>query len=104
MEQLPGGDAIFLALETPNAPGHVGGLTVLDPSESPDFSFEHVRREAIHVRVDRHGSQAHLTARSDNPNGNLAAIGHEHGVEHGRPLWVVGSETGPRGPGVGRCE
>ena len=44
MEQLPGGDAIFLAMETPNAPGHVGGLTVLDPSESPDFSFERVRQ------------------------------------------------------------
>lgn len=43
MEQLPGGDAVFLAMETPNAPGHVGGLTVLDPSESPDFSFERVR-------------------------------------------------------------
>jgi WS/DGAT/MGAT family acyltransferase len=50
MEQLPGGDAVFLALETPNAPGHVGGLTVLDPSESPDFSLERLR-EVIGERI-----------------------------------------------------
>ncbi|MBW2270037.1 MAG: wax ester/triacylglycerol synthase family O-acyltransferase [Deltaproteobacteria bacterium] len=42
MHQLEGSDSIFLALETPDAPGHVGGLTVLDPSDSPDFSFERV--------------------------------------------------------------
>jgi diacylglycerol O-acyltransferase len=39
MEQLPGADAAFLALETPEAPAHVGGLTILDPTTSPDFSF-----------------------------------------------------------------
>ena len=50
MEQLPGGDAVFLAMETPNAPAHVGGLTLLDPSESPDFSFERVR-EMIGERI-----------------------------------------------------
>ncbi len=42
MEQLPGADAVFLAMETPEAPGHVGGLTVLDPSAAPDFSFARV--------------------------------------------------------------
>ncbi len=40
MEQLPGADAAFLAIETPEAPGHVGGLTLLDPTTSPDFSFD----------------------------------------------------------------
>lgn len=40
MEQLPGSDAIFLALETPNAPAHVGGLTVLDTSTTADFGYE----------------------------------------------------------------
>jgi WS/DGAT/MGAT family acyltransferase len=40
MEQLPGADAAFLALETPESPAHVGGLTILDPTTSPDFSFE----------------------------------------------------------------
>ena len=42
MEQLPGADAVFLAMETPDAPGHVGGLTVLDPSAAPEFSFARV--------------------------------------------------------------
>ena len=32
MEQLPGADSVFLAMETPDAPAHVGGLTVLDAS------------------------------------------------------------------------
>ena len=32
MQQLTGMDASFLALETANATGHVGGLSVLDPS------------------------------------------------------------------------
>lgn len=40
MEQLSGGDTAFLALETPEAPAHVGGLTILDPTTSPDFGFE----------------------------------------------------------------
>lgn len=39
MEQLPGGDAVFLGMEIPEAPGHVGGLTVLDPSAAPEFGF-----------------------------------------------------------------
>ena len=30
MEQLPGTDAVFLAVETPDSPAHVGGLVVLD--------------------------------------------------------------------------
>ena len=40
MEQLPGADSVFLAMETHDAPAHVGGLTVLDPSDAPDFGFE----------------------------------------------------------------
>jgi len=40
MHQLDGSDAVFLAMETPEAPAHVGGLTILDPSEAPDFGFE----------------------------------------------------------------
>src|SRR6266849_625923 len=35
MQQLTGLDASFLALETANATGHVGGLSVLDPSAAP---------------------------------------------------------------------
>src|SRR5271156_4365973 len=35
MQQLTGLDASFLALETANTTGHVGGLSVLDPSAAP---------------------------------------------------------------------
>jgi WS/DGAT/MGAT family acyltransferase len=35
MQQLTGLDAAFLALETANATGHVGGLCVLDPKDAP---------------------------------------------------------------------
>lgn len=35
MQQLTGLDASFLALETPNSTGHVGGVCILDPSAAP---------------------------------------------------------------------
>jgi diacylglycerol O-acyltransferase len=35
MQQLTGLDAAFLALETANATGHVGGVCVLDPRDAP---------------------------------------------------------------------
>jgi diacylglycerol O-acyltransferase / wax synthase len=35
MQQLSGLDASFLAMETANTTGHVGGLSVLDPSDAP---------------------------------------------------------------------
>jgi diacylglycerol O-acyltransferase len=35
MQQLTGLDASFLALETANTTGHIGGLSVLDPSGAP---------------------------------------------------------------------
>jgi len=36
MQQLTGLDASFLALETANTTGHVGGVCVLDPREAPE--------------------------------------------------------------------
>src|ERR1700752_2985373 len=36
MQQLSGLDASFLAPETANTTGHVGGLSVLDPSTAPE--------------------------------------------------------------------
>jgi diacylglycerol O-acyltransferase / wax synthase len=36
MKQLTGLDASFLALETTTTTGHVGGVSVLDPSEAPE--------------------------------------------------------------------
>ncbi len=44
MEQLPGRDAIFLSMETGVTHGHIGALSIMDPSDSPDFSFEKVVR------------------------------------------------------------
>ena len=35
MQQLSGLDASFLAMETAHTTGHVGGLSVLDPSDAP---------------------------------------------------------------------
>ena len=39
MEQLPGSDALFLAVETDTVYAHIGGLTILDPSGAPGFSY-----------------------------------------------------------------
>ena len=39
MEQLPGSDAVFLAMETDTVYGHIGGLTILDPTDAPRFDF-----------------------------------------------------------------
>src|SRR5580698_10939317 len=36
MQQLTGLDASFLALETANATGHVGGVCILDPRDAPE--------------------------------------------------------------------
>jgi diacylglycerol O-acyltransferase / wax synthase len=36
MQQLTGLDAAFLALETANATGHVGGVCILDPRDAPE--------------------------------------------------------------------
>ena len=47
MKRLSGTDALFLSTETPAWHQHVGGLTVVDPSESDRFSFEEVRRTLL---------------------------------------------------------
>jgi WS/DGAT/MGAT family acyltransferase len=47
MRQLGELDAIFLAMETPTTPAHIGGLSILDPSAHPDgqdaLSFSDLR-------------------------------------------------------------
>jgi WS/DGAT/MGAT family acyltransferase len=40
--QLDDADAIFLSMESPEAGGHVGALTILDPSSNPRFDFDHL--------------------------------------------------------------
>jgi len=43
VEQLPGSDAIYLAMDTDTVYAHVGALTVLDPTGAPRFSFARLR-------------------------------------------------------------
>lgn len=40
MQQLPSVDTVFLSMETPETPGHIGGLTILDPSTHPEDAFD----------------------------------------------------------------
>ena len=49
MKRLGGTDALFLSLETPEWHQHIGGLTVLDPSDSPGFGFD----RAVEVLEER---------------------------------------------------
>ena len=43
MKQLPGDDAIFLAIERDSASLHMGAITIVDPSQCKDFGFEKLR-------------------------------------------------------------
>ena len=39
-QQLTPLDAVFLSLETPEMPGHIGGLAILDPTTHPEEAFD----------------------------------------------------------------
>ena len=43
MRQLSPLDAVFVSLETHETPTHISALNVLDPSSSPEFSFERLK-------------------------------------------------------------
>lgn len=43
MKRLAGTDAVFLSAETPTWHQHVGGMVLLDASEAPGFTFEHMQ-------------------------------------------------------------
>jgi diacylglycerol O-acyltransferase len=43
MKRLSGTDSLFLAMEQPDWHQHVGGLTILDRSDAPDFDFLKMR-------------------------------------------------------------
>jgi WS/DGAT/MGAT family acyltransferase len=49
--QLSNADAVFISVESPNAPSHVAGLTILDPSSSSKFGFERYL-EILQERVE----------------------------------------------------
>ncbi|MBK7951401.1 MAG: wax ester/triacylglycerol synthase family O-acyltransferase [Deltaproteobacteria bacterium] len=40
IHQLADGDAVFVAMETAEAPCHIAGLSILDPATRADFGFE----------------------------------------------------------------
>ena len=53
MQQLSGQDASFLYMETPNAPMHIGGFSIYDPSTAPaPVTFKSI--------LDTIGSRIHL--------------------------------------------
>ncbi len=43
MRQLGALDTLFLSGETPETPGHIGGLSVLDPTGRESFDFDYLR-------------------------------------------------------------
>lgn len=43
VNQLAPLDGVFLSMETPETPGHIGGIAILDPSTYEGFDFEHFR-------------------------------------------------------------
>jgi diacylglycerol O-acyltransferase len=49
--QLSDRDAVFISVERPEAPSHIAGLTLLDPSASPAFGFDRFL-EILSERID----------------------------------------------------
>ena len=115
--QLADADAVFVAVESPEAPSHIAGLTIVDPSGSPDFSFHRyveLLRERI-AQIDRfrwklfelpfgidraywveaedfdlsdHVHRIALPAPGDRVAlGELAGFLHSQVLDRSRPLW-----------------
>jgi len=51
IRQLGDGDAVFVSMETDEAPSHIAALTLLDPSTSSSFGFERFL-ETLSERID----------------------------------------------------
>jgi WS/DGAT/MGAT family acyltransferase len=49
--QLSDGDAVFISVESQQAPSHIAGLTILDPSTCPGFGFDHYL-EILQERIE----------------------------------------------------
>jgi hypothetical protein len=56
--------------------------------------LEHVPRAAVAVRIHRHRRQPHFTARANDPDGDLAAVGDED--FHEAPERQAGSDRTAR--------
>lgn len=117
IHQLADGDAVFVAMETPEAPCHIAGLSILDPSTRPDFDFESflsVLRERIALiprfawklrevpfgldcaywvedpgyDVREHVRRIALAAPGDRTTlARLASFLHAQPLDRSRPLW-----------------
>ena len=62
MEQLSAADASFLVMESPTVHMHTGALTVLDPSEAPEFDFEKLK-QVVAERIQLRAASRHAGAR-----------------------------------------
>lgn len=119
IHQLADGDAVFVAMETPEAPCHIAGLTILDPTTRPGFSFESFlavleQRIALITRfrwklrevpfgldsaywiedpdfdVREHVRRVALAAPGDRGTlGRLASFLHAQPLDRSRPMWEV---------------
>ncbi len=117
LRQLLDGDSVFVAMETSEAPSHIGGLTILDPSTHPSFGFERfldVLRDRIELvprfkwklwevplgldraywvedpgfDVRRHVSRIALPAPHDRSVlARVAGMLHGQSLDRTRPLW-----------------
>lgn len=115
--QLDDGDSVFVAVECPEAPSHVAGLTIVDPSDAPGFDFERFRGflrerigrierfrwklmelpfgidraywiEAEGFEFDDHLHRIALPSPGDRVAlGEIAGLLHEQPLDRSRPLW-----------------
>lgn len=51
-KQLSDADAVFLSVERPEAPSHIAGLTILDPTDCPEFGFDRFL-EILRERIEQ---------------------------------------------------
>jgi len=115
--QLADADSVFIALETTEAPSHIGALTILDPSTASDFSFDRYveilcerielvarfkwKLKEVPLGVDRaywvedpdfdvrnHVHRVALPTPGDRASlGQLAGYIHSQPIDRSQPLW-----------------
>ena len=87
MKQMPGNDAIFLAIDSPNALAQIGGIAILDPSETASIVVLGTEDECV-----SDGRVCYLPLGNDLPTGRYRIR-----VQHDVPSqgYVVLSKTTP---------
>ena len=96
MQQLSGLDASFLALETANTTGHVGGLSLLDPSDAPEpltlaRLTEVMAERHVQQLAPEHGHERQSLGHHLGEPGQGERLGGVAGVEQAQPADVPGS-------------